>query len=331
MYTLLVSYVVTVICLIALIIVLWGFAYLKFQTPLCHTLVDWPLVTVIIPAYNEEKVIATTLGYLQKAIANYPGQVEVVMIDDGSLDSTVSLVQKGFPWVKVVSDGTNQGKAKRVLQGIQLAERDLFMVLDADIILPEQTFQLLVHTIVSNPSVSTIQPAIQQIANNQTTRLLGNLFGQYWEPLIRKSQAGMGVLSLWGCGCSMAKTDDLKRALALSSKSRLFQIGADDQATALSGIIPLGMAMLYQPNVVVFHPQAATPKAFFQQTRRHRGNRTAKLMALASLLSVKPYFAISMLVLEVLFLITVRPVIEIVALMLRCKRSWRPVNSRWSS
>ena len=330
MYSLLLGYCLIVVFLSVFVLVLWGFAYSKYQNVKYVELTDWPSITIIIPTYNEANIILQTLQSLMSQIATYSGTVEVLVIDDGSTDNTVSIIKVSFPEIAVVHDGKNKGKAQRVLQGAKLATGDIVMLLDADITLRENALKVLVSALMKNPQASTVQPAIHQVAANVTTRWLGNLFAYFWESFLRKAQGGMGVLSLWGCGCSMARKKDLLEAVERASTSLLFKVGGDDQAFALNGFVSVGMNMIYQPNAVVFHPQAKTARAFFQQTRRHRGNRTAKLMALVSLLSVRPYFAISMLALEVLFLITVRPVIEIVAWMLRCKKSWRPVNSRWS-
>src|SRR5690242_20392422 len=48
---------------------------------------SWPAILVIIPARNEEEGIGPTLRSLWKQ--DYPGQLRVVVVDDGSLDRTV--------------------------------------------------------------------------------------------------------------------------------------------------------------------------------------------------------------------------------------------------
>lgn len=92
-----------------------------------------PLLSVIIPAFNEERCIVRTL---KKVFANDYGNFEVIVMDDGSTDPTSQLVkeysqQSGNP-VKVVRQ-VNQGKSVAINHAVrEVASGELVMVLDAD-------------------------------------------------------------------------------------------------------------------------------------------------------------------------------------------------------
>jgi biofilm PGA synthesis N-glycosyltransferase PgaC len=93
---------------------------------------QWPGVTVLIPAYNEQAVIAISV---QAALAaDYP-ELEVLVLDDGSADETAAVATEtagGDPRCRVIRDPVNRGKADRLNQGFQLAQNELVVVTDAD-------------------------------------------------------------------------------------------------------------------------------------------------------------------------------------------------------
>jgi len=92
-------------------------------------------LSVIIPAYNEEKRLPQTLAeinnYLQKQNFNY----EIVVVSDGSTDKTVEIVQKLIPKIKnlkVLDYKKNQGKGFGVREGMLKAQGQYRIFTDAD-------------------------------------------------------------------------------------------------------------------------------------------------------------------------------------------------------
>jgi hypothetical protein len=77
----------------------------------------WPGVTVLIPAYNEEAVIAQSVG---AALASDYPILEVLVLDDGSTDDTAGRAAEtaaGDPRCEVVRDDVNRGKAAQLNKG----------------------------------------------------------------------------------------------------------------------------------------------------------------------------------------------------------------------
>lgn len=92
----------------------------------------WPGVTVLVPAYNEEMVIARCVEALRAV--DYPN-LEVLILNDGSKDTTVATAEAaaaGDPRISVWDDGVNLGKADRLNDGMRRARHDLVLVTDAD-------------------------------------------------------------------------------------------------------------------------------------------------------------------------------------------------------
>lgn len=97
-----------------------------------------PLVSVIIPAYNEEAGIAATLGAVTSYLAELEDRYrwEVVVIDDGSTDGTLEaarLVAPDDPRVRVVPHPANFNLGQALRYGFSIAEGDYFVTLDADL------------------------------------------------------------------------------------------------------------------------------------------------------------------------------------------------------
>ncbi len=88
-------------------------------------------VSVLIPAFNEAKVIA---GSVRRVLASTDVQVEIIVIDDGSSDGTSQIVAQEFadePRVRLLTL-ENGGKARALNRGLALAKSDVIIALDAD-------------------------------------------------------------------------------------------------------------------------------------------------------------------------------------------------------
>jgi len=87
-------------------------------------------VSVIIPAYNEEKNIEDILFRTEKALEALNLPYEVVVVDDGSTDKTRFLAQRHK--VTVISNGKNHGKGYAIKRGLKDASGELVITMDAD-------------------------------------------------------------------------------------------------------------------------------------------------------------------------------------------------------
>ncbi len=92
-------------------------------------------LSAIIPAYNEEKNIKNTVERVYDFLIKTVGSFEVIIVDDGSRDSTASVIhtiQKKLPYITVVSLPKNRGKGYAVKTGVQHAQGEYILFLDAD-------------------------------------------------------------------------------------------------------------------------------------------------------------------------------------------------------
>ncbi len=91
---------------------------------------DIPIVSVVIPAYNEEKTIGETLFRINRAMETIGIPYEIIVVDDGSSDRTRVLAE-GHKTI-VLSNGTNKGKGHALQRGFRNAMGNIIITIDAD-------------------------------------------------------------------------------------------------------------------------------------------------------------------------------------------------------
>jgi cellulose synthase/poly-beta-1,6-N-acetylglucosamine synthase-like glycosyltransferase len=92
---------------------------------------EYPRISVIVPAYNEEKVIRTTIESLLST--DYPDK-EIILVDDGSKDKTLEIAMQYNDKIKVIHK-ENGGKASALNQGLLYTTGDIVTIVDADTII----------------------------------------------------------------------------------------------------------------------------------------------------------------------------------------------------
>ncbi len=101
-----------------------------------HTAVD-----VIIPAYNEERVIVPTLESIDLAAGRYGGSVHVVLVDDGSTDRTNELAHRAIRAFRHATGdvllGPHGGKSAALNLALSVCTSDIVIRIDADTIVDE--------------------------------------------------------------------------------------------------------------------------------------------------------------------------------------------------
>lgn len=95
-----------------------------------------PSLSVVIPAYNESQCIASTVEALVTSLSGLSGDYEILVIDDGSTDSTCAAVEQLIarnPVLRLLRQPENRGKGAAVCRGMLAAEGDVVVFMDADL------------------------------------------------------------------------------------------------------------------------------------------------------------------------------------------------------
>jgi glycosyltransferase involved in cell wall biosynthesis len=97
---------------------------------------DQPYLSVVIPCYNEEENVPTLLTRVDAAMATLGKPFEVILIDDGSTDSTPKLLEEGmrkYPWLRVLRMQKNAGQSAGFEAGFAAARGEVIATIDADL------------------------------------------------------------------------------------------------------------------------------------------------------------------------------------------------------
>jgi len=91
-----------------------------------------PIVSVIIPAYNEENTITQVLERVASALAGSIAY-EIIAVNDGSTDRTSALLQHAPQHVRVLHNKRNIGKTPSIARALEQARGSIAIVQDADL------------------------------------------------------------------------------------------------------------------------------------------------------------------------------------------------------
>ncbi|KAA9015511.1 polysaccharide deacetylase family protein [Niallia endozanthoxylica] len=108
-----------------------------------------PFVSILIAAYNEDKVIGKTIQSIMNS--RYP-QFELIIVDDGSTDQTANIVEtecNKYSNMRLLKKA-NGGKASALNLGIQNASAEIIVTLDADTVIAEDTISMIIRHFIDS-------------------------------------------------------------------------------------------------------------------------------------------------------------------------------------
>lgn len=98
-------------------------------------------LSVVIPNYNGKHLLQAYLPSVFTAVANAGVPYEIIVVDDGSKDESVSFLTKEYPEITLLVNKTNQGFSYTCNQGIQVAKHELCLLLNSDVRLEASYFE----------------------------------------------------------------------------------------------------------------------------------------------------------------------------------------------
>jgi dolichyl-phosphate beta-glucosyltransferase len=120
-----------------------------------------PELSIIIPAYNEEKRLGRAMArireYFGSAQMSGHGEIEIIVVDDGSTDGTARVAGEWageMPYLRLVSNGQNRGKGYSVRHGMLEARGRIALFTDADLSSPLEESQKLLAAIEGGNDVA---------------------------------------------------------------------------------------------------------------------------------------------------------------------------------
>ncbi|CDI05458.1 glycosyltransferase family 2 protein [Candidatus Nitrosotenuis uzonensis] len=223
---------------------------------------EYPRMSVLIPAYNEEKVIRTTIESL--IATDYPDK-EIIAIDDGSKDQTFSIMSEYKDKIKVIHK-ENGGKASALNAGMLYATGSIIVILDADTIIGYSSLKQLAKSF-SNENVAAVAGNIK--IRNRVNILTWCQALEYLSgiQIMRRGLDYFGAITIVPGALGAFKKDKLEEAGAYHKETLVEDFDATMKVLR-SGMIVSGsnMATAYTqgPNTLI---------DFYKQRKRwYRGN-----------------------------------------------------------
>ncbi len=204
-------------------------------------------LSVIIPAYNEEKRISKTLLEIDKYLSQQKYSYQILVVDDGSKDKTVEVVNKLKELVnhlEVIDNQQNHGKAWVVRQGMLEADGQIRLFTDADNATSIDHFEKMIplfkkdyDIVIGSRDKKDAKGAQQAVPQSFIKRQLGNLGNLLIQFL--------AVSGIWDTQCGF-KAFTADAAESIFSRCRINQWGLDIEVLAIArkfgykiGIIPV--------------------------------------------------------------------------------------------
>ncbi len=222
----------------------------------------WPGVTVLIPAYNEAAVIATSV---RAALNSHYPQFEVLVLDDGSTDGTEAAAIEaatGDSRFRVLRDPVNRGKAEQLNLGFARARHELVIVTDADTHMHPLAIRYLVARIESSPVLAGVAGAPHVTNRDDLLCAMQVLEAAAIIGLIRRTQSLTGRVGI------------VAGVLGLFRRDRVLAVGGYDGRMATEDIdltwrlLTAGWQTAYEPRALVGMQVPSTLPALWAQRKR---------------------------------------------------------------
>ncbi len=209
----------------------------------------YPTVSIIVPAYNAEKTIGKCLESLTSL--DYPGEYEVILVNNKSTDNTVSIAKKYD--VRIIDALELRGSYYARNAGLANTQAEIVAFTDADCIADKKWLYYLVQPLIQDPKIGGVGGAVVHIANNAMETVCGK----------------------FSTGQSVEGKPPLARIITANAayKRKILKgIGFFDETFFIGGDVDLswrvineGYKIKREPRAIIYHHPRKTPYSFFKQ------------------------------------------------------------------
>jgi len=220
--------------------------------------VDWPFLTILMPAYNEEELVSQAIDSV--FAAQYPAdRLELICINDGSTDLTLYYMkrakQKYGSRMKLINFPKNQGKRRALYVGVKCAKGSIVVTVDSDSKIARNALRNLILPMIRDERVGAVSGRVGVLneKENFLTRMLSIRYSVSFD-------FGRGYQDIFGCvictpgALSAYKTSILKEFIYDWVNQKFMDLpctyGEDRGLTTY--ILKMGYMTRYQTNAMVY-------------------------------------------------------------------------------
>lgn len=149
---------------------------------------EYPQYSIVIPAYNESRRLPATLRSVVDCIRANKWRAEVIVVNDGSTDSTPDVVRefaRQAPEVRLIDNPGNHGKGYSVRNGMLQALGDVVMFTDSDLSAPIEEAERLFHAIDMGADIAIGSRWLEKSRQTQRQPLYRQFFGRCFNAVTR--------------------------------------------------------------------------------------------------------------------------------------------------
>ncbi len=264
-----------------------------------------PLVSVILPVFNEEPVIARTLAALRAS--DYPN-LEVIAVDDGSTDRTLAIMREhaaSWPALTVITQ-PNGGKSIASNHGIMAARGEIVVTLDGDTLFEPQTVRMFARHFYVQDAKRPVGAVAGHVKVGNRTGLL-----TMWQSLeyisgicvTRMGEGVAGAISIVPGACAAWRKEALQAAGGYSHDTL-----AEDADLTMT-LQKLGWAVVQENRAVAWTEAPMTVRGLAKQRLRWTYGNLQALWKHAGMLFRPRYGFLGMVALPYTLLATLVPLV----------------------
>ena len=222
-----------------------------------------PKISIIVPAYNEEKTISDCIQSLLSL--DYPNY-EVLLVDDGSIDQTYQQALKNKTDKLTVIHQENKGKPNALNNGIRHSTGEIILTVDADTTLDKQALRKIADRFATNKTLGAIAGNVKV---KPEPTLINNLQSAEYATginLVRKGQSQLGCVMIVPGPVAALKRETIEKAGYFSDETF-----AEDFDLTLN-ILKQGYKIEYEEKSLAYTDAPKNIEDLIKQRRRwYRG------------------------------------------------------------
>ena len=246
---------------------------------------SYPAVTVLIAAFNERDHIDLTIQALLNQ--KYDGDVEIIVIDDGSTDGTSEIVKTRCSNqidLRCLTLPKNKGKANALNEGLRLSKYSLIITLDADSYLYRDALKNIVKQQMSGGSATAAVAGAVMVKNSRFSWLSR---AQEWEYF-------QGITTVKRVQSMYSATLVAQGAFSIYTKKALLQLGGwpltvGEDIVLTWGLLKLGYKVDYCESAIAFTVVPSSLGQLIKQRQRWARGMIEAFKAYPQLLSHRKY------------------------------------------
>jgi hyaluronan synthase len=233
---------------------------------------DWPFVSIIMPALNEEKLIK---GAIESVFCSrYPeGRFELICINDGSTDATLfhmmNAKQRYGDMLRVINFPRNLGKRKALFVGLKKSRGDIIITTDADSRIGRSAIKNLVLPLIRDRETGAVAGRVEVLneKDNFLTRMLSIRYSISFN-FGRAYQSVYGAVFCCPGALTAYRKDVLKKFICDWVNQKFLNTACtygEDRALSTQ-ILKAGFRTRFQSNALVY---TKVPSTFAQMNRMY--------------------------------------------------------------